>query len=61
MVCLAVPVAQTLVEYGLLSSIRGSLASARDRIEYYVGMGNSKYLLIGAIVALVLLFVRRRR
>ncbi len=54
-------VAQTLVEYGFLNSLVAGLVSARDRIEFYIGQGNLKYLLLGTLAVIVLLLARRRR
>ncbi len=53
--------AQTITEYGLVDSIGAGLATARDRIELYIGPGNLKYVLIALLVILVLLVTRRRR
>lgn len=55
-------VAQTLVEYsGLLGSVSARISAAVDKVEYYVGQGNVKYLLIGFLVILLLMLVKRRR
>ncbi len=54
-------IAQTLSEYGALSSMAAGIAAARDRIEMYVGEGNLKYLLFAMIAVLILLLVKRRR
>lgn len=54
--------AQTLVEYsGLLASISARISAFIDSVEYYVGQGNVKYLLIGIALILLLMIVRRRR
>ncbi|MBP1597431.1 MAG: hypothetical protein H6Q05_2808 [Acidobacteria bacterium] len=58
----AVFLAQTAAEYGgLLNAIVAGFAAARDKVELFVGAGNTKYLLIAALVMFVLVFVRRRR
>ena len=54
-------IAQTLVEYGFLTSIAAGFAATRDRIEMYVGSGNLKYLLIVMLALLILLLAKRRR
>jgi LPXTG-motif cell wall-anchored protein len=54
--------AQTLVEYsGLLASVAARISAIVDRAEWYVGQGNVKYILIGLLVILLLMLVRRRR
>lgn len=53
--------AQTLAEYGASESISAKLAAARSQIETYIGQGNTKYLLLGVLVVLILLLARRRR
>jgi len=54
--------AQTAAEYGgLLNAIVAGIAATRNKVEFLVGAGNSKYLLIGALVLFVLFLVRRRR
>lgn len=54
--------AQTLVEYsGLLASISARISAFIDSVEYYIGQGNVKYLLIGLALILLLMLVRRRR
>lgn len=54
--------AQTLVEYsGLLASISARISAFIDSVEYYVGQGNAKYLLIGIALLFLLMLVRRRR
>ena len=55
-------IAQTAAEYGsLLNAIVAGIAAASNKVEYYLGTGNLKWLLIGALVLFVLLVVRRRR
>jgi uncharacterized protein (TIGR03382 family) len=53
--------AQALVEHGLLDSMAAGIVTARDRLEIYIGRGNSTYLLIALGVVLLVLLVRRRR
>ncbi len=53
--------AQTMAEYGLLNSLVAGFANLQYRIETYIGQGNSKYLLLGALVLLILLLARNRR
>ena len=54
-------IAQTLAEYGFLTSIVAGIAAARDRIEFYVGSGNLKYLLLAMLAIFILLVAKRRR
>ena len=53
--------AQALVERGLLDSMVSSIWSALTQLNYYVGEGNNKWLLIGLAVVLGFLFLRPRR
>jgi len=54
--------AQTLVEYsGLLASVAARISAVVDGVEAYIGQGNVKYILIGLLVVLLLMLVRRRR
>jgi len=53
--------AQTMAEYGLLNSLAAGFAALQYRIETYIGEGNSKYMLLGALVLLILLLARHRR
>jgi hypothetical protein len=53
-------IAQTMVEYGGLQSISATLSYAFSRLETYVWSGNSKYLLLGIAVIVVLALTRRR-
>jgi LPXTG-motif cell wall-anchored protein len=53
--------AQALVERGMLGAMAAGIAHARDRLELYIGQGNSTYVLIGAGVLLLLLLLKRRR
>ena len=52
---------QTLVEYGLITAMSARIIAVRDRIEWYIGQGNTKYALIGALAVLLFLLVKRRR
>ncbi len=53
--------AQTLVEYGVLNSIAAGFAAARQRVEVYIGTGNTKYMLAIVLGVIILLLARRRR
>lgn len=53
--------AQAMAEYGTTTSLSSTFASIRDRIEMHIGQGNLKYVLIGSIVLLIILFYRMRR
>jgi hypothetical protein len=53
--------AQTMAEYGVLTSLVAGLNAARYRLEAYIGTGNSKYLVIGLGALVFLMLVRRRR
>ncbi len=56
-----VTLAQTLVEYGVLNSIVAGFAAARQRVEVYIGTGNTKYALAIVLAVIILLLARRRR
>jgi hypothetical protein len=59
---MALMIAQTMVEYGALpDSISSAFSKATYQLEHYIGTGNSKYVLIAGIVAIVLLLWPRRR
>jgi len=59
---LSLTTAQTLVEYsGLLASVAARISAVVDGVEAYIGQGNVKYILIGLLVVLLLMLVRRRR
>ncbi|HEY8535700.1 MAG TPA: hypothetical protein VIL25_04595 [Vicinamibacterales bacterium] len=53
--------AQALVERGLLDAFVASIWSALMQIEYYVGTGNTKWVLIGLAVVLGYIFLKPRR
>ncbi len=54
--------AQTMVEYGgVIASIAAGFVALKNRFEMYVGQGNAKYVLIGALLLIILLLVRRPR
>jgi len=54
-------IAQTLSEYGAITSIVSGITSARDRIEMHIGLGNLKYFLMLMLAILVLFAAKRRR
>ena len=53
-------VAQALVEHGMLDAMVSGIATARSRIELYIGQGNALPVLIVLLLVLALLFRRRR-
>ncbi len=57
----AVTLAQTMVEYGALNSIAAGFAAAQQKLETYIGSGNTKYALIIVLAVVFLLLVKRRR
>jgi hypothetical protein len=54
------PVAQAIVERGMLDSVASGLAGARYEIEARLGQGSTKWLLIGMVVVLLYWTLRRR-
>jgi hypothetical protein len=53
--------AQAVVEHGMLDSLAAGFSSALGQVDYYVGSGNTKWLLIAAAVVLAFVFLRPRR
>ncbi len=53
--------AQALVEHGMLDAMVTGVGHARDRLEIYIGQGNSVYLLIGAGIVLLFWLLKPRR
>jgi len=53
--------AQALVERGLLDSMVSSIWSALMQVDYYIGEGNTKWLLIGLAVVMAVIFFKPRR
>jgi hypothetical protein len=53
--------AQALVERGLIDSLVSSIWSAVSQVTYYVGQGNTKWLLIGLAVVMALVLLKPRR
>ncbi len=54
-------IAQTLVEYGALSSESSVFAQALNRVESFLSSGNERYVLFLALGIVVLMLVTRRR
>ena len=52
--------AQALVERGLLDSFVASVWSALLQVDYYVGEGNTKWLLMGLAVVMAYLLKPKR-
>ena len=48
-------------DYDLARSAAFNLAAARDYIEWYIGQGNLKWVLLALLVLIVLMIARRRR
>jgi hypothetical protein len=53
--------AQALVERGLLDSMVSTFWSALADVDYYLGEGNSKWLLIVLAIVMALVFFKPRR
>jgi hypothetical protein len=54
-------VAQALVERGLLAGFIDAIGAALLQVEYYVGTGNTKWVLIGLAVVLGIIFLKPKR
>jgi hypothetical protein len=52
---------QKVIERDWVDSMIANFATARDRLEEYIGSGNAKYLLIALVVVILILVARRRR
>jgi hypothetical protein len=52
---------QTADDYDLARSAAYNLAAARDYVEWYIGQGNLKWVLLALLVLIVLMIARRRR
>ena len=53
--------AQALVERGLIDAMVAAVWSAVMHVEYYVGQGNTKWVLVGLAVVLAVVFFKPRR
>jgi hypothetical protein len=54
-------IAQAVVEGGLLDTVVASIRSGMEQVGYYIGTGNTKWVLIGlAVVMAIVLFKPKR-
>ena len=53
--------AQALVERGLLDSVVSTIWSALMQVDYYIGQGNTKWVLIAFAVVMAYIFLKHRR
>lgn len=54
-------IAQAVVERGLLDSLVDSFTTLFDRVDYYIGTGNTKWALIGLAVVMAIAFFKPKR
>lgn len=54
-------IAQAIVEHGMLDSLAAAFQTAVDQVDYYVGSGNAKWMLIGLAVVLAVVFFKPSR
>jgi hypothetical protein len=54
-------IAQDLVEHGLLDSLAAVFTTALDQVDYYIGAGNAKWVLIGLAIVLGAIFFKPSR
>jgi hypothetical protein len=54
-------IAQAIVERGLLDSLVDVFMTALVNLEYYIGVGNTKWVLIGLAVLFAVLFFKPSR
>ncbi len=53
--------AQTMAEYGVLQALATGFTTLEHRVETFVMTGNTRYVLLGVCVVILLLLVRRRQ
>lgn len=54
-------IAQAIVEHGLLDSMAAAFTTALDQMDYYIGTGNAKWMLIGLAIVLAAIFFKPSR
>jgi ribosomal silencing factor RsfS len=54
-------VAQAIVERGLIDTVVDAVRNALDQISYYIGTGNTKWVLLGLAVIVTFLFFKQKR
>jgi len=54
-------IAQAIVERGLLDSMVAAFTTALDQMDYYIGTGNAKWVLIGLAIVLAAVFFKPSR
>jgi hypothetical protein len=54
-------VAQALVERGMLAGFIDSIGAALLQMDYYIGQGNTKWVLVGLAVVLGWIFLKPKR
>lgn len=54
-------IAQAIVEHGLLDSLAAAFTTALDQVDYYIGTGNAKWVLIGLAIVLAAVFFKPSR
>jgi ribosomal silencing factor RsfS len=57
----AMVIAQAIVEHSLLDSLAAGLQTAVDQMDYYVGVGNAKWVLVGLAILLAAVFFKPSR
>ena len=53
--------AQAIVEHSLLDSLAAGFQTLIDQTDYYVGTGNSKWVIVALAVVLAVIFFRPSR
>lgn len=53
--------AQAVVEHSLLDSLAAGFQTVIDQAEYYVGTGNTKWVIVALAVVLAAIFFRPSR
>ena len=54
-------IAQAIVEHGMMDSLSAVFMNALDQLDYYIGTGNTKWVLIGLVVVITVVFFKPSR
>jgi ribosomal silencing factor RsfS len=53
--------AQAIVEHGLIDTVVQAVRNAIEQVSYYVGTGNTKWVIIGLAVIMTIIFFKPKR
>ena len=54
-------IAQAIAETGMLDAFASALGSAMMQVEYYIGTGNTKWMLLALAVVMGIIFLKPKR